>query len=297
MMTISEMRDRKKALGYTNEIIAKKSGLPLSTVQKVFCGATKDPRRNTLEALEMVLKKPSRFYEDVRDGGVCEVKEEAPEYRAESGSVRMPARKLDCWIGVESTEKWPRQGEYTIKDIEALPDDIRVELIDGYIYEMAAPSAPHQRAVGHLYSELRKCIEQHDKPCEVFMAPSVAVWSDDDRTEVQPDVQLRCLNKSSADGPKVEVLLVIEVLSPSTAINDCTIKLRKYMTAGIKEYWIVDLERERIMVYLFEESPLPETYSFDDTVPVGISGGICSIDFRSIKERLDGASRIFGDSW
>ena len=163
---------------------------------------------------------------------------------------------------------------------------------------MAAPSAPYQRIVGDLYSEFRSCIEEHDRPCEVFMAPSVVRWSDDDRTEIQPDIQIRCLSGDSGDGdPKAEAVLVAEVLSPSTAINDCTIKLRKYMTAGRKEYWIVDLERERIMVYLFDDSPLPETYTFDDTVPVGISGGSCSIDFRNIKERLAGASRLFGDSW
>lgn len=44
MMSIRQLKERKKELGYTNEMIAEKSGVPLSTVQKVFCGATRHPR-------------------------------------------------------------------------------------------------------------------------------------------------------------------------------------------------------------------------------------------------------------
>ena len=54
-MTIKEMQDRKRELGYTNELIAEKSGVPLGTVQKLFAGFTKAPRRKTVEALEKVL--------------------------------------------------------------------------------------------------------------------------------------------------------------------------------------------------------------------------------------------------
>lgn len=44
MMSIRQLEERKKELGYTNAMIAEKSGVPLSTVQKVFCGATRHPR-------------------------------------------------------------------------------------------------------------------------------------------------------------------------------------------------------------------------------------------------------------
>ena len=39
-MTIAEMKERKIQLGYTNEMIAELSGVPLSTVQKIFAGVT-----------------------------------------------------------------------------------------------------------------------------------------------------------------------------------------------------------------------------------------------------------------
>ena len=58
-MTIEEMRNRKRELGYTNQMVAEKAGVPLSTVQKVFSGATAAPRRETILALEKLLGNPS----------------------------------------------------------------------------------------------------------------------------------------------------------------------------------------------------------------------------------------------
>ena len=39
-MTVQEMKERKKLLGYTNEMISELSGVPLGTVQKIFAGVT-----------------------------------------------------------------------------------------------------------------------------------------------------------------------------------------------------------------------------------------------------------------
>ena len=45
MMSVSELIARKKELRYTNEEIATLSGIPLSTVRKIFAGVTEEPRR------------------------------------------------------------------------------------------------------------------------------------------------------------------------------------------------------------------------------------------------------------
>ena len=47
-MTLQEIIQMKQQTGYTNEMIAKESGVPLGTVQKVLGGTTKSPRRATL---------------------------------------------------------------------------------------------------------------------------------------------------------------------------------------------------------------------------------------------------------
>ena len=54
-MTIREMQERKKELGYTYAQIAELSGVPVGTVQKVLGGITLTPRYETLMALEKVL--------------------------------------------------------------------------------------------------------------------------------------------------------------------------------------------------------------------------------------------------
>ena len=71
-MTISEMKERKAQLGYTNGMISELSGVPLSTVQKIFAGVTEKPRYETLRAIERVLS--------AAQGGASRVCEEAFSY-------------------------------------------------------------------------------------------------------------------------------------------------------------------------------------------------------------------------
>ena len=56
-MTLEEMKKKKTELGLTSEMISQLSGVPLGTVQKIFAGTTKAPRRLTIEALEKVLDR------------------------------------------------------------------------------------------------------------------------------------------------------------------------------------------------------------------------------------------------
>ena len=126
-MNLEEIRQKKKQYGYTNIQMAEKSGLPLATVQKVLGGTTKAPRYQTIQALASVFPKETH-------------------YSTESVSVPNVVRKPGAAYAVQTNPKqrYPRQGSYTIDDYLALPDDQRVELIDGVIYDMSAPTTPHQ---------------------------------------------------------------------------------------------------------------------------------------------------------
>lgn len=299
MMTVDEMIVRKKELMYTYEMIAEKSGLPVSTVQKVLCRVTEHPRRKTMEALEMVLRKPASWWFDKETGGdPLVVREKAAEYEALSDDPFTHMEKvsgkdiwrMDRWPEAKSMERWPRQGEYTAKDYYALPDDVRVELIDGVLYDLAAPTETHQAILVSLAIEFNKCIEENEKHCVVFAAPVDVRLDGDDMTIVQPDLLIKCEKTDKNDKRNREVPdFAAEVLSPSTRAKDCFVKLRKYMNAGVKEYWIIDPKKEMIQVYVFEEDELPKQYSFDDVIPVAISGGACSIDFSRINKKLNDA--------
>jgi len=295
MMKIEDMKRRKKELGYTNADVAERSGVPLGTVQKVFSGATPNPRVDTMEALEMALKEPiPNVHSYNLETLGREVREEFAAYNEdpsydEKGIYKVEAQVVNSWNHAESSERWQHQGQYTIEDCYAMPDDTRVELIDGVIYDMSSPSVVHQFFVGELFFQFKTCIRENKKPCEVFTAPFGVGLDLNDKTLVQPDVSVVCDSNLDFDAKYYNGIpeLVVEVLSPSTRSKDCTIKLQKYMMAGVKEYWIVDPKYKRVLIYLFEEDVLPTQYSFDDTVPIGISGGKCSIDFKAINKNLD----------
>ncbi len=93
--------------------------VPLGTVQKIFNGETKAPRYETLRALEKVLRPH-------KTDMICEA----------------------------LIEYGKKEGDYTLDDYYRLPEERRVELIDGTFYDMAAPSLPHQMVVIEVASEL-----------------------------------------------------------------------------------------------------------------------------------------------
>lgn len=263
-MTIEEMRHRKKELGYSNEIIAQLSGVPFSTVQKVFSGKTSSPRQKTVRALEEVLKA-------------------LPEFRYPEGAGKGDLLKETA---LAYTQK--KQGEYTLEDYYAIPDERRVELIDGEIFDMAAPSAEHQMILGDLYLQFRACADAHGLPCRVFLSPCDVQLDNDEKTMVQPDLFVLCRDfdrgrRSIAGAPD----LTVEILSDSTRSKDLLLKSYKYKNAGVREYWIIDPKTRTVLVYDFaNEDLVPEKYTFRDTIPIHISEGRCSIDFNRISQSI-----------
>ena len=271
-MDIQEMRRRKRSLGLTNEQLSELSGVPLGTVQKVIGGTTKAPRRDTLAALEKVLRMA-----DEVDGSASLIRESSPAF--DYGTVG----------SVEDTDagRKKKQGEYTIEDYLAWPEDERIELINGRIYMMSAPEVMHQVIDVHLGQKIANYIDDKGGDCIPLTAPVDVQLDCDDRTVVQPDVLILCdrkkLNRKRIVGAPD---FVLEILSPSTRSKDIVIKTEKYMTAGCREYWIVDPEGETVTVYDFENENFPIYYSFDDAVPVNIYDGDLTIDFKVLREKL-----------
>ena len=258
-MTIEEMKDRKRQLGYTNGQIADWADVPLSTVQKIFSGATHAPRYETLRAIERVLT-------DRQAEASLMVREAMYQYGR-------PIEK--------------RQGEYTVADYYAWPEDERIELIDGVIYDMASPLWVHQQLVGEIFATLREHVKKNKGKCKVVVAPMDVQLDCDNKTMVQPDVMVICQrerisNKNVFGAPD----LVVEVLSKNTRKKDMTIKLNKYANAGVREYWIVDPEQERVIVYDLEHDLGIALYTFENEVPVRIFDNECMIDMKEIKEYI-----------
>ena len=159
---------------------------------------------------------------------------------------------------------------HTIDDIYDLPDGERAELIDGKIYFMAPPSRKHQRITMELSTIINNYIKSNNGSCEVDIAPFAVFLNADDRNYVEPDISVICdKNKLNDKGCVGAPDWIVEVVSPSSRTIDYTTKLFKYRTAGVREYWIVDPDKNRVMVYTFDVDGMNE-YSFTDNIPVAI---------------------------
>jgi Uma2 family endonuclease len=162
---------------------------------------------------------------------------------------------------------------YTIDDIYALPDGERAELIDGEIYYMAPPSRTHQRISGKLYQIIANYIDSKGGKCEIYAAPFAVFLNDDDINYLEPDISVICdQSKLDDKGCHGAPDWVIEIVSPSSKPRDYMTKLFKYRTAGVREYWIVDPDKQMTMVYGFEKDTV-EQYNFNEDVLVGIYDG------------------------
>lgn len=182
-----------------------------------------------------------------------------------------------------------KQGEYTVEDYFAWPEDERIELIDGVIYDMAAPVDVHQIISGLLHAKFLAYIQGEKGECVPVMSPIDVQLDEDEKTMVQPDVIIICDRNKFKNGrifgaPE----LVVEVLSPSTRKKDMKIKLKKYINAGVKEYWIVDPKDKRVITYLDkgEDNINIAVYSFDDKIPVTLLGDDCVVDFAEISDYI-----------
>lgn len=166
--------------------------------------------------------------------------------------MRMPAVEKKVW---------------TVADVRRLRDEqearppgerrLRYEVVDGELLVTAVPRPPHQRAVRDLGRVLDAYVCTHHLG-EVF--PLGIDLELDTANGYVPDLSVVPL----VDGRPIRtweelgrLLLVVEVLSPSTARYDRLKKRVRYQRAGIAEYWIVDLDA-RIVERWRPEDERPE---------------------------------------
>jgi Uma2 family endonuclease len=147
---------------------------------------------------------------------------------------------------------------YNYADYLTWSDEERWEIIGGVPYNMSpAPSTRHQRTLGELHIAFRSVVR---KPCEVFLSPFDVRLSESYDEEVtienvvQPDLLVYC-DKAKVDekGGKGAPDLVVEILSPSTASKDIKTKLLLYQKFGVREYWIVDPDKDTVEVLSLDE--------------------------------------------
>ena len=160
---------------------------------------------------------------------------------------------------------------YTIEDIYALPEGKRAELIDGQLYMMAPPKRIHQELVSQFTKIIGSYIDTHAGSCKIYPAPFAVFLNADSMNYVEPDISVICdKNKLDEYGCNGAPDWVIEIVSPSTERMDYGIKLFKYRSAGVREYWIVNPLNRNVNVFDFEYNEKTRQYIFNDIIPVSI---------------------------
>ena len=165
----------------------------------------------------------------------------------------------------------PQEQDYTIEYIYSLPEVERAELINGQIYSMSPPSMIHQKIVTRLSAVIGSYIHKKHGSCESFVAPFAVFLNADDKNYVEPDISVICdklkLDDKGCNGAPD---WIIEVVSPSSERIDYGIKLFKYRSAGVREYWIVNPQKSTVTVFDFEKDQYSGQYIFTDDIPVCI---------------------------
>jgi Uma2 family endonuclease len=132
---------------------------------------------------------------------------------------------------------------WTVADLAEMPDDgQRYEVIDGELFVTPSPALRHQDAIIELLFLLRPYVASHAVG-HVVCSPADVTFSP--RRGVQPDLFVAPLVNGRR--PKTlseirELLLAVEILSPSSARADRVVKRSMYRDEGVAEYWLVDLD-------------------------------------------------------
>ncbi|MEM7548221.1 MAG: Uma2 family endonuclease [Bacteroidota bacterium] len=160
---------------------------------------------------------------------------------------------------------------YTYADYLTWPDEERWEIIHGVPYSLTpAPNRKHQEISVELSRQLANHLK--GKSCKVYSAPFDVRLSEDFsddalvETIVQPDISVFCdqkkLDEKVAKGAPD---LVIEILSPSTTKKDLTTKILLYQRFLVREYWIIDPEKNIISICILDQhGKYPEAILIDD---------------------------------
>ena len=145
----------------------------------------------------------------------------------------------------------PLANYFSADAVRALPDDgNRYETVHGELLVTPAPGGFHQLVLTRLATTLGRYLEDHGLEA-LLTSPADISWGPD--TLVQPDLfigDLAPLLRSGKWSDVRNLYLVIEIMSPSSVRADRFTKRRLYQEQRIPDYWVVDVERRLVEVWM-----------------------------------------------
>ena len=144
---------------------------------------------------------------------------------------------------------------YTVKDYNQWEGDW--ELIDGLPYAMSpSPIGKHQFLVAELLYQLMNDFKKKTDSCGGCRVVSDLDWIVDDSTVLRPDIAVIC--KPTGDFITAPPVLIIEIISPSTALKDRQIKFEIYQEQGVSYYIIADPQIKTFQIFQLTEGKYKE---------------------------------------
>ena len=156
--------------------------------------------------------------------------------------------------------------KYTVDDLyRDTTEAERVELINGKYYNMPMTNTLHQQLMSEISYQIYKYIHDRGIPDQVYYGRFGVFF--DDYNMVEPDISIiQDKSKLSDRGCEGAPDWIIEIVMPGDSLHDYVTKLEKYSSAGVREYWIVDGEKQRVIVYCFEQEIYAESHTFNEQV-------------------------------
>lgn len=264
-MEIEILKEQKKKLKMTNADLARLSGVSLGTINKIFSGATRAPQIDTMRAILKVLRIESRF----------------------TGRLHTEARSCEYQLMEDETDTvWKKENRVQTKAETAM-----VEKIRGRLHFVKEPDWNHQQILLEAAAQIRQYLlelRRHTKEGKLkygemeqnryyasFGPIPVCLDSEGD-TVLYPDLILVGSREKIQDNMVWGAPdFVLEVVTDSDQGYTYVEKMRMYLQAGVKEYWIMEGNREKILtIWNGGNAPQIREYTFLEKVPVRLLKGL-----------------------
>ena len=185
---------------------------------------------------------------------------------------------------------------YTYADYLTWMDNVRRELIEGFIKLMPAPRDIHVEVCYNITGNLWSILKKNNGRCKVRPAPFDVRFPKNGETAndkiynvVQPDICVVCdpakLDERGCIGAPD---LVVEVISPSTGKRDLNEKYFLYEAAGVREYWVVYPEDKAVTVFLLQDDG-----KFDDGTTYQLIDGKVQVPVHTLEGLMIDLEEIF----
>jgi Uma2 family endonuclease len=167
---------------------------------------------------------------------------------------------------------------------------VKHEYFNGEIFQMAGASERHNNIAGNIYGELYNQLKK--RPCKVYQN-DMRLYIEEEGLYTYPDVMVVCgkpeIKKYKNLDNILNPILIVEVLSESTADYDKGAKFEQYRTIeSFKEYLLVSQNRKQLTRYTKQaDGSWILTDFIGDKTQIELSSIECSLSIEDIYDKVD----------